>query len=247
MLEIILFFSHMNIILYKLTLNLKWFLSTLVGCLIAALFLILPMFFGSLHLMIFTGDFKLDFGWHLLQMVGMFSISFWFVGRGLKKYHPPSTWTTKRNLTLLNFVNILLILPPGYYVYSLLTVEYYYFHGMPIILSQMLSLPCLFLLILLNKKITNEDLEIAKQPTEPEQPVLPKDYLRRIRITVVILSVAMMVSIFFVVHSNIEADLANEQLDMERRWHQRELEELNTQIDSLTSELETLKRQSNDL
>ena len=219
----------------------KWFLSTIIGCIVAALFFVLPIFFGSLHLMIFTGDFNFDFGWeYLLEMLGMFGISLWFVGRGLKKYHPPLAWSNNRNQTILIIVNFLLILSPAYYVYSLLTVEYYYFFGLPM-LSQLLSLPSLFLLILLNKKITNENLDMAELTPEPEEQELPKDYQRRIRITVVIMSLAMMISIFFVVHSKIEADLANEQLDIERRWHKQELNELYLKIDSLSTKLETLK------
>lgn len=205
--------------------------------------LVLPYSLSAVFLMIEAGDFSLDFGWEsLLEMVGMYGIAFYIVGRGLKKYHPPVRWSTNRSDLILVIVNIIVALTPAYFIYILITSEYFPHFGFSATISQLLSLPCIFLLFLINRRITNENLDMAKEIAEKEEPKMSKkEYQRRMRLTVIFLTFAMIASIFFVVYSNIQADFANEQLEIERRWHQRDLDELNIKIDSLTAELESLK------
>ncbi len=208
--------------------------------------MVLPFTTGQLLWTIQFNEITVAIEWlWYLEVFGIMSFSFWLIGRGLKKYHPPLEWSEQKSKILNISVNLFLLLPLLHTVYVLLSSEYYFNTG--IFLSFPLTFIGLFFIFLMNRKLTNEDLVMAKKESEQEEIKFPEGYQRRMRFTVIFMALAMLVSMFFVVYANIQVDIAKDELDMERWSNQEDLEELNAQIDSLTSEIEKLKLQNDTI
>jgi hypothetical protein len=231
----------MKFILYQILLNIKWYCSNILRCLIAGIWITLPFLLLELW-----SNSLYDEPIYLpgLKFMGVFalinSFMFWIIGYGLGKFHPPTSWRNHESRPTNILVNSLLTLPLLISIFSLLLD---YEQRTILYISIPLTAFCLFILFLVNRHLTNEDPELANSQTHivTANNITPKQ-LRSMRISSLILGLATMVLIFMYTNAKIELDYKTDELRYQRMYFEETEQELNARIDSLTTEIDQLKK-----
>lgn len=231
----------MKFILYRILLNLKWYCSNLLRCLIAGVWIALPFLFLELWE---NSLYDSPFYQPSLVSLGAFALMnfflFWLIGYGLGKYHPPSKWKNDESKPTNFIISSFLSLP---LLISLFSLLFDYEQRTILYASIPLTSVCLFILFLANRHLTNEDIELANSQTYivTANNITPKQ-LRAMRISSLILGLSTMVFIFLYTDASLELGYKSDELQYQRMYFEETEKELNNRIDSLTTEIKQLKK-----
>ena len=167
------------------------------------------------------------------------AVPLWIIGYGLKKYHPPTKWKQSPNNTLLVLLNILVSTPILYTLFLIIQDSWH----LNIIVPMSFSTMSILLLILLNRKITNENPELANIQPEPltAENMTPKQ-LRGMRIGAVVQAFVTILLMVLYFRASFKLDDAERQLQTQQYESTAVREQLQIQIDSLTAELSRVKQ-----
>ena len=228
----------MKFILYRLLLNLKWFCSNTIRCLTAAILVVLPYTIPTIYPLLKLSGLD-NFPTYMLPFFGgmtlILTLLLRLVGFLFKKIHPPLTWKDSNGKVPLLTLNILLCLPIIGLFRTLLSDN-----SLPVevFVWTEITAVSIIALFLLNKKVTNEDQELANsQPPKVTAENMTPKQLRGMRIAAVfqaVLTIAFMVLYF---RTNFKLDDAERELQIQQYESTDTVEQLQLQIDSLTAEL----------
>ncbi|MEP1033620.1 hypothetical protein [Ekhidna sp.] len=228
----------MKFILYKLLLNLKWFCSNILRCYLVGLCFFLPMLFTSPATRLPNSQIPYYMLPYIAGLALFLAVPLWIIGFGLKKYHPPTIWRQSPNNTLQVILNVLVLTPILYTSYLIIQDSWH----LNIIVPMSFSTISILFLILMNRRITNEDPELANsQPPKLTAENMTPKQLRGMRIAAVLQAVLTIIFMILYFRTNFKLDDAERELQIQQYESANINEHLQLQIDSLATELNSLK------
>ena len=235
----------MKHLIYNIFLNLKWLCSNVFRCLIVALLVVLPSSIlivfplGSLD---YLRPFPTDIIYFFIGFAAILTTLLRFLGFLFKKIHPPLRWRDSERRNPKWILNLVLILPIVGLARTVLIDN-----GYPVdyFVWTELSSASLIGLLLLNRKVSNEDEALAKaqQPKITAENITPKQ-LKGMRIAGLVQSGLTFLFLILYWRADFKRDELEKELDYQVRYSEKSIQELEMQVGSLKKELEMMKQDS---
>lgn len=162
------------------------------------------------------------------------------IGFLFKKIHPPLSWKESNGKVPLLTLNILLCLPIIGLFRTLISDN-----SLPVdfFVWTEITAVSILALFLLNRKVSNEDQELANsQPPKVTAENMTPKQLKGMRIAAIIQGILTITFMILFFRSKFKNDDLNYELIIQENISEANIEELQTKVDSLTSELNRLRQ-----